>query len=93
MNELAIDHWNAGLQVEPTFARAIFRMGRELELYRHEYKEALQCYERAHILKPDDREIEAYLVRLKERYPQRPFDIAWNLKDWLSGRAEAGETK
>lgn len=85
MYEPAIEQYSAGLMIAPNFARGIFRLGKDLELHRHEYEEALVCYKKAHALAPDDQEIEAHLNRLNARYPRRSGDFAWQLKDWIRG--------
>lgn len=83
--ELAIDQYQAGIAMMPTFARGIFRLGKDLEQARHEYEQALFCYRKAHELAPSDKEINMHLVRLQQRLRDRQADIAWRLKDWLSG--------
>ncbi|MGH9554082.1 MAG: hypothetical protein ACRD3W_32185, partial [Terriglobales bacterium] len=83
MTDLAIEQYQSGLAMQPDFARAVFRLGKDLELHRHEYERALFCYTRASELDPKDREIAAYCNRLKARLPERRSDLAWRLKDWI----------
>jgi tetratricopeptide (TPR) repeat protein len=85
MQAAAIEQYRAGLALNPNFAQGIFGLGRDLELQRGEYNEALLCYTRAHELEPDDAEIARYYNRLESRMAIRSGDIAWHLKDWLSG--------
>jgi len=84
MHEIAIEQYHKGLQIAPDYARAIFRLGKDMELHKQQYKEALFCYTRAHELAPQDTEINAYYQRLQQRLENRNEDIAWKLKDWLA---------
>jgi tetratricopeptide (TPR) repeat protein len=83
--EQALEQYHAALAISPNAARGIFREGRDLEMYQHEYTQALECYKKAHELRPNDPEIALYYARLRDRIHLRPTDLAWNLKDWLSG--------
>jgi tetratricopeptide (TPR) repeat protein len=84
MHDTAIEQYHKGLQMAPNFARAIFRLGKDMELYKQQYKEALFCYTRAHELAPQDAEIDAYYQRLRQRLEMRNEDVAWRLKDWIA---------
>jgi tetratricopeptide (TPR) repeat protein len=84
MHAVAIDEYKAGLKMQPNFARAIFHLGKDLELDKRQYKAALDCYERAHTLAPDDKEMTVYWTRLQGRLPVQQSDMAWQLRDWLS---------
>jgi len=84
MHDAAIEQYDKGLQIAPDYSRAIFRLGKDMELYKQQYKEALFCYSKAHQLSPGDPEITAYYARLNQRLQTRQEDIAWRLKDWIS---------
>jgi tetratricopeptide (TPR) repeat protein len=84
LHDTAIEQYHKGLQMAPNFARGIFRLGKDMELYKQQYKEALFCYTRAHDLAPQDAEINAYNQRLTQRLEMRNEDIAWRLKDWIA---------
>lgn len=87
-NELAMNEYQSGLQENPGFARGIFRLGKDYEMQTRNYDEALTCYQKAHMLSPEDKEITAYLLRLQTRLPERKQDLAWRLKDWLRGSVQ-----
>ncbi|HEY9733203.1 MAG TPA: tetratricopeptide repeat protein [Drouetiella sp.] len=82
LNDLAIGQYQAGLQMEPTFARGLFRLGRDYEEARRDYKAALMLYAQANQLAPQDPEIATYFLRLGRRYKNRDNDLAWQLKDY-----------
>ncbi len=81
--ELAIEQYTSGLKMEPEFARALFRLGRDYEIARRDYRTALLLYAAANRLAPDDAEILTHLWRLNYRYKTKYNDLAWQLKDWL----------
>jgi tetratricopeptide (TPR) repeat protein len=83
LHDLAIDQYFAGLMMEPEFARGLFRLGKDLELSRRDYKAALVLYVHANKLAPDDPEIFDHLLRLNYRMQTRWNDLAWQLKDWM----------
>lgn len=83
MNDLAINQYYIGLKLEPEFARGLFRLGRDYELARRDYKAALMLYATANKLAPDDKEISSYFYRLAKRYEIRDNDLAWQLKDMM----------
>lgn len=82
-NDLAISQYYAGLQMEPNFARGLFRLGRDFEEARRDYKAALMLYAKANQLAPQDPEIATYFLRLGRRYKIRDNDLAWQLKDYF----------
>jgi len=81
LNDLAISQYYAGLQMEPNFARGLFRLGKDFEQERRDYKAALMLYAQANHLAPQDPEIASYFLRLGRRYKNRDNDLAWQLKD------------
>lgn len=83
LNDLAISQYYAGLQMEPNFARGLFRLGKDFEQARRDYKAALMLYSQANALAPQDPEIAAYFLRMARRYENRPNDLAWQLKDYF----------
>jgi tetratricopeptide (TPR) repeat protein len=83
LNDLAISQYYAGLQMEPSFARGLFRLGKDFEQARRDYKAALMLYAQANQLAPHDPEIASYFMRLGRRYKYRDNDLAWQLKDSL----------
>lgn len=80
---LAMDYYTLGLKMEPNFARGLFRLGKDYELFKRDYVTALLLYQAAYKLDPDDAEIGTYYFRLHQRYQTRSNDLAWQLKDWL----------
>ncbi len=84
-NPEAVQEYQRGLAAKPDFGWALFRIGREMELYYHRYDDALQDYIQALKLSPYDKEIENNLIRLQERLPKRQSDPSWRLKDMLVG--------
>jgi tetratricopeptide (TPR) repeat protein len=86
--DLAISEYESGLHINPHFARGLFRLGCDLEVYKQDYKDALQLMALAHSLAPDDREIAFRFERLRMRLQTRNNDLAWELKDWLRGKPQ-----
>lgn len=81
LNDIAVGQFYNGLRAEPSFARGLFRLGRDFELARRDYKAALMLYSQASVMAPDDPEIASYFLRLGNRYKNRENDLAWRLKD------------
>ncbi|MBS1953034.1 MAG: tetratricopeptide repeat protein [Cyanobacteria bacterium SZAS-4] len=81
LNDLAVGQFYSGLRAEPGFARGLFRLGRDFEIARRDYKAALMLYSQASVMAPDDQEIATYFARLGRRYKNRENDLAWRLKD------------
>lgn len=79
----AIKQYKLGLKIDPKHGRGLYRLGKDLELYTHDYMQALTCYKKAYALRPDDTEIEARLRRLEDRLAIRQNDWAWQMKDWF----------
>ncbi len=88
MTDLALEQYRTALVMAPKAARGIFREGKDLEIYKHDYAQALACYAKAHDLRPNDAEITAYYDRLNTRMKKQPADLAWNLRDWLSSLSQ-----
>lgn len=81
LNDIAVAQFYNGLKAEPSFARGLFRLGRDFELARRDYKAALMLYSQASVMAPNDPEIASYFLRLGNRYKNRENDLAWRLKD------------
>jgi hypothetical protein len=56
---------------------------RDLEVYYHQYNDALEDYRLAARLSPSDKEIARGLNRLEVRLQEKDSDLAWRLKDML----------
>ena len=83
LQESAIKEYQEGLSSRPNFAEGLFKMGRDLQLYRRDYKQAMDYYDRAYALAPRNPELNAYRTQLSEHLKRPNQDIAWNLKVWL----------
>lgn len=83
MNDIAVNQYYNGLKAEPNFARGLFRLGRDFELARRDYKAALMLYAQANAIAPNDPEIATYFLRLGKRYKNRENDLVWRLKDYM----------
>jgi tetratricopeptide (TPR) repeat protein len=83
---LAINQYRKGLALEPGFGRAWYRLGVDLETYKHDYPEALKCLKKAAALLPEDESAQKHALRLEDRWPTYQADWAWQLKDWLKKR-------
>jgi tetratricopeptide (TPR) repeat protein len=79
----ARQEYRAGLAIQPDFARGLFRLGKDEEFWFHNYDLALELYERAARLSPQDPEIAASLKRLRATAQTRRNDLAGHFKDWL----------
>ncbi|HEY9869267.1 MAG TPA: hypothetical protein V6D08_08885 [Candidatus Obscuribacterales bacterium] len=79
----ARQEYRAGLALRPDFARGLFRLGQDEEIWFHNYELALELYERAARLDPTDAEIHSRLQRLRRRAPAYRNDLAGHLRDWL----------
>jgi tetratricopeptide (TPR) repeat protein len=82
--DLAIDQYQQGLKIEPKFGKAWFRLGLDLETYKHDYAGALTCLRKAAAFAPQDESIAKYLLRLEDRWPTYKNDWAWQMRDWLT---------
>lgn len=83
MRRLAMDQYRRGLQEEPAFGRAWFRLGKDLEIYAKDYQQALQCYQKAHVFRMKDQEITMHMYSLADKLAKRDLDWSWKLKDVL----------
>ncbi|CAM6001763.1 unnamed protein product [Sphagnum balticum] len=79
----AVLEYQRGLSVKPNYARGLYRLGRDLQIYYHRYTDALADYRLASRLAPSDGEISRSLDRLQIRLLGRGADLAWRLKDKL----------
>jgi len=79
----AVQEYQRGLAIKPDFARGLYRLARDLELYYHRYGDALEDYQAASRLSPSDEEISQSLNRLAVRLHERDGDLAWRFKDLL----------
>jgi tetratricopeptide (TPR) repeat protein len=80
-NRLAMKEYETGLDLEPKFGRAWYRLGLDYESLDGNYKEALNCYEKARKYYPGDKQIVWQQARLEDRLANRKDDLAWQLKD------------
>ncbi len=83
MRALAIAQYKRGLQEEPAFGRAWFRLGKDLEIYAKDYPEALKCYQKAHAFRMQDKEIAMAMYSLSDKMAKRNLDWSWKIKDAL----------
>jgi tetratricopeptide (TPR) repeat protein len=81
--DLAMKQYAYGLKAEPDYARGLFRLGNDYEVYRHDYPMALSLLNMAHKLAPDDPEISTHFLRLNTRSGTLYNDLALRLRDWL----------
>lgn len=72
------------IEMDPSNARAYYRLALNQELYSRDYQAALENYQQAYNLRPWDQEITIAYMRLQDRMHNRSADIAWKLKDWLN---------
>jgi tetratricopeptide (TPR) repeat protein len=79
----AVQEYQRGLAIKPDFARGLFRLAYDLEVYYHRYNDALEDCRAAARLSPSDEEISQNLNRLELRLQERDTDLAWRLKDML----------
>jgi tetratricopeptide (TPR) repeat protein len=93
MPDLAIKQYQEGLLISPNNAHALLLLGLDLEIHKRQYKEALDCYARAHQVAPSDQNIKAHLTRLDKRLAGRSTDIAWQLRDWLASLCQHSESE
>ncbi len=83
MRKLAIEQYRRGLEQEPPFGRGWFRLGKDLEIYAKDYPQALQCYQKAHVYRMQDKEIAMHMYSLSDKLSKRDMDWSWKLKDAL----------
>lgn len=81
----AVVYYQEGLKSDPNYARAYLRLGEDQEQF-GQYKLAMDNYDHAYTLLPDDSEIAARHDRLKQRMTNRQNDLAWRLKQALTGK-------
>lgn len=83
MRRLAMEQYRRGLEEEPGFGRGWFRLGKDLEIYAKDYQQALQCYQKAHAYRMQDKEIAMHMYSLSDKLSKRDLDWSWKLKDAL----------
>jgi len=83
LHKLAMDQYIRGLQEAPTYGRAWYRLGKDLELYAKDYDQALKCYQKAHAFRMHDPEIAMAMYSLSDKLSKRNQDWAWKLRDLL----------
>jgi tetratricopeptide (TPR) repeat protein len=83
MRKLAMDQYRRGLEEEPAYGRGWFRLGQDLEIYAKDYEQALQCYQKAHVYRMQDKEIAMHMYSLSDKLSKRNLDWSWKLKDAL----------
>ncbi len=83
MRKLAMEQYKRGLEEAPAYGRAWFRLGKDLEIYAKDYPLALQCYEKAHAFRMEDKEIAMAMYSLSDKLSRRNLDWSWKLKDVL----------
>ena len=81
----AIKNYRIAIEKNPEFVQAHYRLGVDLELYKKDYREALDCFTRAHNLRPWDNEINLAFLRIQDRLVNRNRDVSTDFKRWLQG--------
>lgn len=89
MRKLAMEQYTRGLQEAPSFGRAWYRLGKDLEIYSRDYEAALRCYQKAHAFNLQDPEIAMAMYSLSDKLAKRNKDWAWRLKDVLKPQRPA----
>ena len=82
-NAMAVREYQRALTFRPRSSKALFLLGRDLELHYHNYEDALKYYTEAQQIDPDGEEIASNLKRLQERIKLHENDFSWQLKDLL----------
>jgi tetratricopeptide (TPR) repeat protein len=80
-NRLAMKQYQTGLALKNDFGRAWYRLGLDYESIDHNYQAALDCYKKAAVFSPGDKQIALQQSRLEDRLANRNDDLAWQLKD------------
>ncbi len=83
MRKLAIEQYRRGLEEEPSFGRGWFRFGQDLEIYAKDYPQALQCCQKAHVYRMQDKDTAMHMYSLSDKLSKRDLDWSWKLKDTL----------
>lgn len=83
-NEAFVQYIQA-VNADKNFVPALYRLGRAMERVHKDYASAKDLYRRAYMLDPKYRLNLAALDRLQSRVDNRQNDLAWQLKDLLSG--------
>lgn len=83
--EAAMENYRIAIRKKTDFVLAYYRLGVDLELYKKDYSQALDCFTRAHNLRPWDNEINLAYLRLQDRIYNKNRDVSLDIKKWLSG--------
>jgi len=81
--DLATREYSKVLKLDPDNYEACVRLANNLELYYQQYDKALTYFAKAHALRPSDDQVSDRLIRLQNRLPSRPGDLAWQIKDLI----------
>lgn len=80
----AIQFYAKGIELNPHYGPAFMRIGQDMEKNSNYWNEALQLYERAYSLNPDDPSVGAHYKRFFSRFPHKDQDIALRLKNLVN---------
>lgn len=83
-NQLAIEQYREAIVLEPSFGRAWYGLGLDLETCRHDFEAAKACMMKAKALLPDNEAVSKHLFRLEDRLDGYHEDWAWQIKIWLA---------
>jgi tetratricopeptide (TPR) repeat protein len=78
---LAITEYLNGLKIKPDFGKGWYALGLDYETGENNYAKALECYKKARLFAPEDKQIMNQERRLQDRLSGRNDDVAWQLKD------------
>jgi tetratricopeptide (TPR) repeat protein len=81
----ARERFKDAIKIQPNCGIAQFNLGRDYELNQHDYAAALACYRIAKLTAPSELHVSDYAERLEERLSNRNQDLAWQLRDWMTG--------
>lgn len=81
LRSLAIAEYLNGLKIKPDFAKGWYALGLDYETGENNYAKALECYKKARLFAPEDKQIMDQERRLRDRLCGRNDDVAWQLKD------------
>jgi len=78
---LAVTEYLNGLKIKPDFGKGWYALGLDYETGENKYAKALECYKKARLLAPENKQIMNQERRLQDRLAGRNDDVAWQLKD------------
>jgi len=78
---IAMREYETGLRFKPDFGRAWYRLGLDYESKDGNYEAALDCYKKARLYLPGDKQLVWQQTRLEDRLANRKDDLAWQIKD------------